>query len=125
MPTPPSLLNRLRAVSASYMMTDSVQILRSESFTDEYGGTYNDYTIIETTKARITHRQYQEEPIGGGITNRDEYYFYFQDAVDVRFDDRIQIVDDKNTTRYFLVVGVDDAVSQGIFLVAKTEENYN
>lgn len=125
MPTPSTLLNRLRGVSAFYMMTDSVRILRSESFTDEYGGTYNDYNTITTTKARITHKQYQEEPIGGGITNRDEYLFYFADSVDVRFDDRIEIVNDTNTTRYFLVVGVDDAVSQGIFLVAKTEENYN
>jgi len=57
MPTPASLLNTLRASSAFYMMTDSVQILRSESFTDEYGGTYNDYGIVGTTKARITHRQ--------------------------------------------------------------------
>lgn len=125
MPTPPSLLNRLRGVAAFYMMSDTVQILRSESWTDEYGGTYNDYNIISTTKARITHRQYQEEPIGGGITNRDEYIFYFQDALDVTFDDRIRIVDDQNTERYFLVVGVDDAVSQGIFKVAKTEVNYN
>lgn len=125
MPTPPSLLNRLRGVSAFYMMTDSVQILRSESWSDEYGGTYNDYNIVATTKARITHRQYQEEPIGGGIANRDEYIFYFQDALDVRYDDKIKIVDDPNTTRYFLVVGVDDAVSQGIFKVAKTEVNYN
>jgi len=47
MPTPPSLLNTLRGVSAFYMMTDSVQILRSESFTDEYGGTYNSYSIVK------------------------------------------------------------------------------
>jgi hypothetical protein len=125
MPTPPSLLNTLRGASAFYMMTDSVQILRSENFTDEYGGTYNDYGIVATTKARITHRQYQEEPIGGGITNRDEYLFYFLDALDIRFDDRIRIVDDPNTTRYFLVVGVDDVISQGIFKTAKTEVNYN
>jgi len=125
MPTPPSLLNTLRGASAFYMMTDSVQILRSENFTDEYGGTYNDYGIVGTTKARITHRQYQEEPIGGGITNRDEYYFYFADALDIRFDDRIRIVDDPNTTRYFLVVGVDDVITQGIFKTAKTEVNYN
>ncbi len=125
MPTPPSLLNKLRAVSASYMMTDSVQILRSESFSDEYGGTYNSYKIVQTVKARIVHKQYQEEPQGGGITNKDEYLFIFSDNVDVRFDDRIEIVNDPNTTRYFLVVGVDDVISQGIFKTAKTEENYN
>jgi head-tail adaptor len=125
MPTPISLLNRLRAVSASYMMADNVQILRSESFSDEYGGTYNSYRIIQTIKARIVHKQYQEEPQGGGITNKDEYLFIFSDQVDIRFDDRIEIVDDPNTTRYFLVVGVDDVVSQGIFKTAKTEENYN
>jgi len=125
MPTPPSLLNRLRAVSASYMMADNVQIFRSESFSDEYGGTYNSYRIVQTIKARIVHKQYQEEPQGGGITNKDEYLFIFSDQVDIRFDDRIQIVDDPNTTRYFLVVGVDDVVSQGIFKTAKTEVNYN
>ena len=125
MPTPTSLLNTLRASSAFYMMTDSVQILRSESWTDEYGGTYNDYGIVGTTKARIVHKQYQEEPIGGGITNRDEYYFYFNDAVDVTFDDKLIKVDDPYTTRYFLVVGVDNALSQGIFLTVKTEVNYN
>ena len=125
MPTPPSLLNRLRAVSSEYMMTDNVQILRTEAFTDEYGGTYNDYNIVLTTKARLVHKQYQEEPQGGGITNKDEYLFIFSDSVDVRFDDKIRIVNDPNTTRYFLVVGVDDVISQGIFKTAKTEENYN
>jgi len=125
MPTPPSLLNRLRAVSSEYMMTDNVQILRTEAFTDEYGGTYNDYKIVVTTKARLVHKQYQEEPQGGGITNRDEYYFYFNDAVDVTFDDKLVKVDDPYTTRYFLVVGVDNALSQGIFLTVKTEVNYN
>jgi hypothetical protein len=125
MPTPLSLLNRLRAVSAEYMMTDSVQILRTEAFVDEYGGTYNDYNIVLTTKARLVHKQYQEEPQGGGITNKDEYLFIFSDSVDIRFDDKIRLVNDPNTTRYFLVVGVDDVISQGIFKTAKTEENYN
>jgi head-tail adaptor len=125
MPTPPSLLNRLRAVSAEYMLSDSVQIYRAETFTDEYGGTYNDYRLIETVKARIVHKQYQEEPQGGGITNRDEYYFYFNDSVDVTFDDKLVKVNDPYTTRYFLVVGVDNALSQGIFLTVKTEVNYN
>jgi head-tail adaptor len=125
MPTPLSLLNRLRAVSAEYMLTDSVKIYRAETFTDEYGGTYNDYRLIETVKARIVHKQYQEEPQGGGITNRDEYYFYFGDAVDVTFDDKLIRVDDVDTGRYFLVVGVDSAISQGIFLTVKTEVNYN
>lgn len=125
MPTPPSLLNRLRAVSDFYMLTDLVQIIRSETFTDEYGGTYNDYNIVATVKARIVHKQYQEEPLGGGISNKDEYLFIFSDGIDVRFDDKIKIKNDPNTTRYFLVVGVDDVVSQGIFKTAKTEVNYN
>ena len=38
MPTPTSLLNTLRAASAYYMMSDNVRVLRSESWTDEYGG---------------------------------------------------------------------------------------
>jgi len=125
MPTPLSLLNRLRTVSANYMMVDNVQVLRSETFNDEYGGVYNDYKILLTTKARIVHKQYQEEPLGGGIANRDEYLFIFPDAVDIKFDDKLRIVNDPNTTRYFLVVGVDDVVSQGIFKTAKTEVNYN
>jgi len=125
MPTPTSLLNTLRTASAFYMMSDLVQILRSESFSDEYGGVYTSYTIVETVKARLTHRQYQEEPIGGGITNKDEYYFIFPDVIDVRFEDRLQIVNDANPTRYFLVVGVDDVISQGIFKTAKVEVNYN
>jgi hypothetical protein len=125
MPTPISLLNRLRAVSASYMMTDNVYILRSETFTDEYGGTYNQYKIIANVKARIVHKQYQEEPLGGGITNKDEYLFIFPESTDISFDDRIQLVGDSYTTRYFLVVGVDEVVSEGMFKTAKTEENYN
>jgi hypothetical protein len=125
MPTPLSLLNRLRAVSAEYMLTDSVKIYRAETFTDEYGGTYNDYRLIETVKARIVHKQYQEEPLGGGISNKDEYVFYFSDATNITFDDKLVRVDDVDTGRYFLVVGVDSAVSQGIFLAAKTEVNYN
>ncbi len=125
MPTPLSLLNRLRAVSAEYMLTDDVKIYRAETFTDEYGGTYNDYRLIETVKARIVHKQYQEEPLGGGITNKDEYVFYFSDATNITFDDKLVRVDDVDTGRYFLVVGVDSAVSQGIFLAAKTEVNYN
>lgn len=125
MPTPSSLLNTLRAASAYYMMSDNVKILRSESWTDEYGGVYTDYTVVSTTKARLTHRQYQEEPIGGGITNKDEYYFIFEDNIDIRFEDRVQIVNDPNSTRYFLVVGVDDVVTQGIFKTAKVEVNYN
>jgi hypothetical protein len=125
MPTPTSLLNTLRTASAFYMMSDLVQVLRTESWTDEYGGVYSDYTIVATVKARLTHRQYQEEPLGGGITNKDEYYFIFPDVIDVRFDDRLQIVNDANPTRYFLVVGVDDVISQGIFKTAKVEVNYN
>jgi hypothetical protein len=125
MPTPLSLLIRLRAVSAEYMLTDDVKIYRAETFTDEYGGTYNDYRLIETVKARIVHKQYQEEPLGGGITNKDEYVFYFSDATNITFDDKLIRVDDVDTGRYFLVVGVDSAVSQGIFLAAKTEVNYN
>ncbi len=125
MPTPTTLLNTLRAASAYYMMSDNVKILRSESWNDEYGGVYTDYTVVSTTKARLTHRQYQEEPIGGGITNKDEYYFIFEDNIDVRFEDRVQIVNDPNSTRYFLVVGVDDVVTQGIFKTAKVEVNYN
>ena len=125
MPTPLSLLNRLRAVSAEYMLTDDVKIYRAETFTDEYGGTYNDYRLIETVKARIVHKQYQEEPLGGGISNKDEYVFYFSDATNINFDDKLVRVDDVDTGRYFLVVGVDSAVSQGIFLAAKTEVNYN
>jgi hypothetical protein len=125
MPTPTSLLNTLRAASAYYMMSDNVRVLRSESWTDEYGGVYTDYTVVSTTKARLTHRQYQEEPIGGGITNKDEYYFIFEDALDIRFEDRVEIVNDPNSTRYFLVVGVDDVVTQGIFKTAKVEVNYN
>lgn len=125
MPTPASLLNTIRAASAFYMMTDQVQILRSESWTDEYGGVYTDYNVIETVKARLTHRQYQEEPIGGGITNKDEYYFIFADAVDIRFEDKVKVVNDPNTNRYFLVVGVDDVVSEGVFKTAKVEVNYN
>ncbi len=125
MPTPTTLLNTLRAASAYYMMSDNVKILRSESWNDEYGGVYTDYTVVSTTKARLTHRQYQEEPIGGGITNKDEYYFIFEDATDIRFEDRVEIVNDPNSTRYFLVVGVDDVVSQGIFKTAKVEVNYN
>ena len=125
MPTPTSLLNTLRAASRFYMMSDLVQVLRTESWTDEYGGVYSDYTIVATVKARLTHRQYQEEPLGGGITNKDEYYFIFPDVIDVRFDDRLQIVNDANPTRYFLVVGVDDVISQGIFKTAKVEVNYN
>jgi hypothetical protein len=125
MPTPTSLLNTLRAASSFYMMSDLVQVLRTESWTDEYGGVYSDYTIVATVKARLTHRQYQEEPLGGGITNKDEYYFIFPDAIDVRFEDRLQIVNDVNPTRYFLVVGVDDVISQGIFKTAKVEVNYN
>ena len=125
MPTPTTLLNTLRAASAYYMMSDNVRILRSESWSDEYGGVYTDYTVVSTTKARLTHRQYQEEPIGGGITNKDEYYFIFEDNIDVRYEDRVQIVNDPNSTRYFLVVGVDDVVTQGIFKTAKVEVNYN
>jgi hypothetical protein len=125
MPTPTTLLNTLRAASAYYMMSDNVKILRSESWNDEYGGVYTDYTVVSTTKARLTHRQYQEEPIGGGITNKDEYYFIFEDNIDIRFEDRVQIVNDPNSTRYFLVVGVDDVVTQGIFKTAKVEVNYN
>jgi len=125
MPTPATLLNTLRAASAYYMMSDNVKILRSESWNDEYGGVYTDYTVVSTTKARLTHRQYQEEPIGGGITNKDEYYFIFEDNIDIRFEDRVQIVNDPNSTRYFLVVGVDDVVTQGIFKTAKVEVNYN
>lgn len=125
MPTPTTLLNTLRAASAYYMMSDNVRILRSESWSDEYGGVYTDYTVVSTTKARITHRQYQEEPIGGGITNKDEYYFIFEDATDIRFEDRVEIVNDPNSTRYYLVVGVDDVVTQGIFRTAKVEVNYN
>lgn len=125
MPTPTSLLNTLRAASAYYMMSDNVRVLRSESWTDEYGGVYTDYTVVSTTKARLTHRQYQEEPIGGGITNKDEYYFIFEDALDIRFEDRVEIVNDPSSTRYFLVVGVDDVVTQGIFKTAKVEVNYN
>lgn len=125
MPTPTTLLNTLRAASAYYMMSDNVRVLRSESWTDEYGGVYTDYTVVSTTKARLTHRQYQEEPIGGGITNKDEYYFIFEDALDIRFEDRVEIVNDPNSTRYFLVVGVDDVVTQGIFKTAKVEVNYN
>ena len=125
MPTPTTLLNTLRAASAYYMMSDNVRILRSESWSDEYGGVYTDYTVVSTTKARLTHRQYQEEPIGGGITNKDEYYFIFEDNIDIRFEDRVQIVNDPNSTRYFLVVGVDDVVTQGIFKTAKVEVNYN
>ena len=125
MPTPTTLLNTLRAASAYYMMSDNVKILRSESWNDEYGGVYTDYTVVSTTKARLTHRQYQEEPIGGGITNKDEYYFIFEDNIDVRYEDRVQIVNDPNSTRYFLVVGVDDVVTQGIFKTAKVEVNYN
>jgi hypothetical protein len=107
------------------MMTDNVYILRSETFTDEYGGTYNQYKIIANVKARIVHKQYQEEPLGGGITNKDEYLFIFPESTDISFDDRIQLVGDSYTTRYFLVVGVDEVVSEGIFKTAKTEENYN
>jgi hypothetical protein len=125
MPTPTTLLNTLRAASAYYMMSDNVRILRSESWSDEYGGVYTDYTVASTTKARLTHRQYQEEPIGGGITNKDEYYFIFEDATDIRFEDRVEIVNDPNSTRYYLVVGVDDVVTQGIFRTAKVEVNYN
>jgi hypothetical protein len=125
MPTPTSLLNTLRAASSFYMMSDLVQVLRTESWTDEYGGVYSDYTIVATVKARLTHRQYQEEPLGGGITNKDEYYFIFPDVIDVRFEDRLQIVNDANPTRYFLVVGVDDVITQGIFKTAKVEVNYN
>jgi hypothetical protein len=125
MPTPTTLLNTLRAASAYYMMSDNVRILRSESWSDEYGGVYTDYTVVSTTKARLTHRQYQEEPIGGGITNKDEYYFIFEDATDIRFEDRVEIVSDPNSTRYFLVVGVDEVVSQGIYKTAKVEVNYN
>ena len=125
MPTPLSLLNILRSVSAEYMLTDDVKIYRAETFTDEYGGTYNDYRLIETVKARIVHKQYQEEPLGGGISNKDEYVFYFSDATNINFDDKLVRVDDVDTGRYFLVVGVDSAVSQGIFLAAKTEVNYN
>jgi len=125
MPTPPSLLNTLRAASNFYMMSDEVQILRSESWNDEYGGVYTDYTVIATVKARLTHRQYQEEPIGGGITNKDEYYFIFPDAQDIQFKDRVNIVNDPIPGRYFLVVGVDDCVTQGIFKTAKVEVNYN
>ena len=125
MPTPPSLLNTLRAASNFYMMSDLVQVLRTESWSDEYGGVYSDYTIVATVKARLTHRQYQEEPIGGGITNKDEYYFIFPDQTDVRFEDKLRLVGDVNTDRYYLVVGVDDAISQGIFKIAKVEVNYN
>jgi len=125
MPTPLSLLNTLRAASNFYMMSDLVQVLRTESWTDEYGGVYSDYTIVATVKARLTHRQYQEEPIGGGITNKDEYYFIFPDQTDVRFEDKLRLVSDINTDRYYLVVGVDDAISQGIFRTAKVEVNYN
>jgi len=125
MPTPTSLLNTLRAASSFYMMSDLVQVLRTESWTDEYGGVYSDYTIVATVKARLTHRQYQEEPLGGGITNKDEYYFIFPDYIDVRFEDRLQLVNDVNPTRYFLGVGVDDVISQGIFKTAKVEVNYN
>ena len=125
MPTPLSLLNTLRAASNFYMMSDLVQVLRTESWTDEYGGVYSDYTIIATVKARLTHRQYQEEPIGGGITNKDEYYFIFPDQTDVRFEDKLRLVSDINTDRYYLVVGVDDAISQGIYKTAKVEVNYN
>jgi hypothetical protein len=114
MPTPTSLLNTLRAASSFYMMSDLVQVLRTESWTDEYGGVYSDYTIVATVKARLTHRQY-----------KDEYYFIFPDVIDVRFEDRLQIVNDANPTRYFLVVGVDDVISQGIFKTAKVEVNYN
>ena len=46
-------------------------------------------------------------------------------GIDVRFEDRLQIVNDANPTRYFLVVGVDDVISQGIFKTAKVEVNYN
>jgi len=125
MPTPTTLLNTLRAASAYYMMSDNVRILRSESWNDEYGGVYTDYTVVSTTKARITHRQYQEEPIGGGITNKDEYYFIFEDHIDIRFEDRVEIINDPVSTRYYLVVGVDDVVTQGIFKTAKVEVNYN
>jgi hypothetical protein len=45
--------------------------------------------------------------------------------VDVTFDDKLVKVDDPYTTRYFLVVGVDNALTQGIFLTVKTEVNYN
>lgn len=88
---PTNYLNTLRAASNSYMMTDLVQILRTETFTDEYGGTYQDYNIVNTLKCRLVHKKYSEIALGGGLSNRDEYLFIFPDQTDVRFEDKIKL----------------------------------
>ena len=125
MGVPPSLLNILRVVNANYFLTNKVQLYRQETFTDIYGGTSSESILVGTFPARFVHETNKEQLIGGGIQARDEYEFVFAFDTPVEFQDRITIVGDNHSNRYFLVTSVDDTTSEGMFNTAKCTESYN
>lgn len=125
MGVPASLLNILRVVNANYFLTNKVKLYRVETFTDEYGGTYTQDILVGEFPARFVHETNKETAIGGGIQARDEYEFVFAFDTPVEFQDRITIVGDNHSNRYFLVISVDDTTSEGMFNTAKCIESYN
>ena len=125
MGVPPSLLNTLRLVNANYFLTNKVQLYRQETFTDIYGGTSSESILVGVFPARFVHKTNKEQLIGGGIQARDEYEFVFAFDTPVEFQDRITIVGDNHSNRYFLVTSVDDTTSEGMFNTAKCTESYN
>jgi len=125
MGVPPSLLNTLRLVNANYFLTNKVQLYRQETFTDIYGGTSSESILVGVFPARFVHKTNKEQLIGGGIQARDEYEFVFAFDAPVEFQDRITIVGDNHSNRYFLVTSVDDTTSEGMFNTAKCTESYN
>ena len=125
MGVPPSLLNTLRHVNANYFLTNKVQLYRQETFTDIYGGTSSESILVGVFPARFVHKTNKEQLIGGGIQARDEYEFVFAFDAPVEFQDRITIVGDNHSNRYFLVTSVDDTTSEGMFNTAKCTESYN
>lgn len=125
MAVPISLLNRLRYVNAFYFLTNKVKLYRVETFTDEYGGTYTQDILVGEFPARFVHETHKEVEIGGGLQARDEYEFVFAYDAPVEFQDKITIVGDNHSNRYFLVTSVDDTTSEGMFNTAKCIESYN
>lgn len=125
MPVPQTLLNTLRLRNAAYFMTNKVKVYRTETFMDEYGGSYSDNVFVGEFPCRFVHRSHKEGLVGENIAAEDQYDFIFPWNVTVDFQDRITIINDNHPNRYFLVISVDDTTSEGMFNTARCIENYN
>ena len=117
-------LNQLRKAVNAYNLTDICLIYRTENTIDEYGGVSTDFRLWVETPCRFVMQNNESnvQPSAGSLNIHGEYDIIIPADILIRSSDRIYKKDDPYIERYFEIIKVDTAVTDGLFNAVAVKE---